>query len=599
MFALTSRLDPKKIPQFVNPLFIPPVLKPIVRRSGTREVHHYSVRMSEFKQQMLPQRYPKTTVYGFEGLIEDPVTGELRIFRSSPGPTFEATRGIPVRVQWINNLTKKHLFAVDPTLHWANPNQFPPPKPPFKPFPFGYARAQFPVPSVIHLHGGETRSDFDGNPEAWFTHMEKKKGAAFSTSLYTYLNRQQPTTLWYHDHTLGITRLNTAAGLSGFYLIRDPKNKIEPLLPQGNFEVPLVIQDRSFNTDASLFFPSLGVNPDVHPYWVQDFIGDTIMVNGRVWPKLNVKRRQYRFRILNGSNSRFYNLKLQHTGSNKAYPFIQIGTDGGFLRSPVKLKELLLAPAERADILIDFSPFDAGTKLIVTNDAIAPFPGGDPPDPDTTGKIMQFSIQGAPSIKPIRLPSKLNNIPKLVPNVPPKTFVLNVIQGDKGPLQLLLNGQPFRNPISEFPIIGSTVEWIFANTTAATHPLHIHLIQFQIVSRQRFNSMPYLKAWTKLNGTPPFDRQPKPLPVNSFLLGKPRKPDLNEQGWKDTIRVNPNEVTRFRLRFTPQDVNPNDAKPGVNLFSFNPLFGPGYVWHCHLLDHEDNDMMRPFQVRKK
>ncbi|WP_224749708.1 multicopper oxidase family protein [Polycladospora coralii] len=599
MLTLTSRLNPKKIPQFVNQLFIPPVYKPTIHKHKDKIVHKYTVKMCEFKQQVLPPGFPKTTVHGFEGLIKDPISKRSRIFRSSPGPTFEATRNISIQVQWINNLKNKHLFPVDPTLHWANPNGFPPPAPPFKAFPPGYAQAQSPIPSVVHMHGGETRSDFDGHPEAWFTHREKQKGAAFFTSRYTYLNSQQPTTLWYHDHTLGITRLNTASGLAGFYLIRDPKNKIEPLLPQGKFEIPMVIQDRTFNKDASLFFTNIGINSNVHPYWDPDFIGDTILVNGGVWPNLNVERRLYRIRILNGSNSRFYNLKLQNKKNKKEYAFHQIGSDGGFLRSAVKLKELLLAPAERADILVDFSKFDAGTKLIFTNDAIAPFPGGQPPNPNTTGKVMQFTVRGSKAFKFPKLPSKLNTIPKLIPDVPPKMFVLNVVQGDNGALQLLLNGQRFEDEVTEFPIVGSTVDWIFANPTKATHPIHIHLIQFHLISRQKFKSDAYLKAWIKINGSPPLDKPPTPLSVDSFLQGKLRKPDLNEQGWKDTIRVNPGEVTRFRLRFAPQDIPVSKTKPGKNFFQFNPSFGPGYVWHCHILDHEDNDMMRPFQVRKK
>ncbi|WP_206099698.1 multicopper oxidase domain-containing protein [Longirhabdus pacifica] len=521
-------------------------------------------------------------------------------FQSSPGPSFEAIRGIPVNVQWINNITVPHPFPVDPTLHWANPNNIKQPVPPFKPFPPGYPKAQSPVPIVTHLHGGEVRPDFDGNPEAWFTSKEKKVGQAFVTTKYNYFNGQQPTTLWYHDHTLGITRLNVALGLAGFYLLRDPKNKIEPLLPCGEFEVPLVIQDRIFNEDGSYFFPADGVNPDVHPYWMPDFIGDAIIVNGNTWPNLDVKRKQYRFRILDGSNSRFYRLRLQDKFGHNI-PFTQIGTDGGFLPEPVKLTEVLIGPAERIDILVDFSQFEPGTQLTLTNDAPAPFPNGPLPDPQTTGNIMQFTVVDSIPKKPKALPPKLNKIPKLTPNVPDRILTLNIVRdaATNNPLELLLNGQKWEDDTTELPIIGSTEEWQIVNLTAAVHPIHIHLIDHLLVNRQEVDVDRYNEVWMKMNGMPPIGQKPKPLAVEPFLLGAPIEPEPNERGWKDTIQVNPGQVTRIRLRFTPQEVDPALAKPGVNLFPFDPTVFPGYVWHCHILDHEDNDMMRPLKVLRK
>ena len=317
---------------------------------------------------------------------------------------------------------------------------------------------------------------------------------------------------------------------------------------------------------------------------VMEFIGDGIS-------NLDVERRQYRFRFLNGSNSRFYNLKLSNNQS-----FIQIGSDGGFLPFPVKLKELLIAPGERVDILINFSKLAPGTKIILNNDAAAPFPAGPPPNPDTVGQIMRFTVVDTPIVPPVKLPAKLNNIPVLTPNVPKKILTLNVVNGPKGPLELLLDGQKWEAPISELPIIGSTVEWEIVNLTRATHPIHVHLIQFQLLNRQKFDNEKYLEEWLKLNGQPPLQHPTIPLEVEPFLIGKPIDPNLNERGWKDTIQANPGEVTRMILRFAPQDADPKKAKPGVNLYSFDPTFGPGYVWHCHILDHEDNEMMRPLKV---
>ncbi|NBI27939.1 multicopper oxidase family protein [Chengkuizengella marina] len=588
---MTHPLDPRSIPKYVNQVEVPSVFKPtIVRDPSTNEElsHNYTVFITAFKQQLLPPGFPETFVWGYEGIIED---GSC--FSSTPGPTFEAVRGIPINVQWVNNLTDPHFLPVDPTLHWANPNNIPTPEPPFQPFPPGYPLAQSPVPVTTHLHGGEVRSDSDGGPDSWFTAGEEKTGPAFIQSRYTYPNQQEPTTLWYHAHALGITRLNVFAGLAGFYLLRDPNNIIEPLLPSGPFEIPIVIQDRSFNKDGSLLFPNIGVNPDAHPYWVNDFLGDVIMVNGKVWPNLNVERRQYRIRFNNGSNSRFYNLKLSNGQS-----FMQIGSDGGFLRCPVELTEILIAPAERADVLIDFSKQDPGTKIIITNDAFAPFPGGDRPDPETTGQIMQFTVLDTPSEKPVILPPILNEIPQLIPDVPKQTLTLNVVreETDPGPIELLLDGQKWASPISELPQVGSTVDWVLANITAATHPIHVHLIQFQLVSRQLFDAERYLADWESLNGKPPLQHPTIPLDVEDYLIGKPIEPDLNEQGWKDTVRANPNEVTILRLRFTPQNVETGGSKPGLNQFPFDPTFGPGYVWHCHILDHEDNEMMRPMKV---
>lgn len=587
-------LDPKSIPKYVNQLLIPPVFKPTIVKdpiTGEKISYNYTISMVEFEQQILPPEFPMTTVWGYQGIIENLYTGETNCFQSTPGATFEAVKGVPVNVQWVNNITEPNLFAVDPTIHWSNPNNFPPPTPPFRPFPPGYPLAQSPVPLVTHLHGGEVRSDSDGGPESWFTAGEEKKGPEFFKSLYNYPNEQEPTTLWYHDHALGTTRLGVYSGLAGFYLLRDPKNKIVQNLPKGPYEIPLVIQDRSFNRDGSLLYPNKGVNPDIHPYWIPEFFSNAITVNGRVWPNLCVERRQYRFRLLNGSNARVYNLKLSNHQS-----FIQIGSDGGLLPFPVKLNELLIAPGERADILIDFSHLDPETSIILTNDANAPFPNGSAPNPETVGQIMQFSVLDTQVVPPNKLPAKLNEIPTLTPNEPKKILTLNETEGPDGPIILTLNGQKWGAPISELPIVGSTLDWELVNITNDTHPIHVHLIQFQIVNRQNFDAQRYKEEWTNLNGEAPLQHPTISLPVEPFLEGNPIDPDPNERGWKDTIRANPGQITRIRIRFAPQDANPRKAKPGVNLFPFDPTFGPGYVWHCHILEHEDNEMMRPYKV---
>lgn len=505
-------------------------------------------------------------------------------------------------VKWINRLNGSHLLAVDPTLHWANPNNMPmdPPKP-WPPFPSGFPAAQRPVPIVPHLHGGEVPSIYDGNPEAWFTY-DRKKGPKYVTSLYTYPNKQEPTTLWYHDHALGVTRLNVYLGLAGFYLLRDSKNREhdsffekESVLPSGKYEIPIVIQDRSFNSDGSFAFSNSGINPDIHPYWTPEFFGNTIMVNGKVWPNLNVEPRQYRFRFLNGSNARFYNMKLSN-----GMRFVQIGSDGGFLPAPAELYSLLLAPGERADILMDFSNIAPGKSIILVNDANAPFPDGDAPDPNTVGQIMQFTVpvNAHMPVKPPKLPNRLNILPTLTPDSPRRILTLNEVSGSNGPVTVLLNGQKYDSPISELPRVGSIEEWVIANLTMDTHPIHLHLVQFQVFNRQNFRAGEYRIKWEQINGTPPLDHPTVVLPIEPHLDGAPIDPPDNEKGWKDTVRMNPNQVTRIRVRFAPQNIPQNASKPGKNFYPFNPALGPGYVWHCHILDHEDNEMMRPYKVKR-
>ncbi|MFZ5643229.1 MAG: multicopper oxidase family protein [Bacillota bacterium] len=595
---MPNPLDPKTIPKFVNELVIPPVYEPtVVKDPITCKVksHDYRVTISQFTQQILPAGFPETTVWGYGSKVRDPETGNIiQDFRSTPGPTFEAIRHIPINVQWVNDLTGPYPFAVDPTIHWADPNKMGMPMPPFPQFPPGFPLAQSPVPIVTHLHGGETEPSSDGYPEAWFTAGETITGPDFIKSRYHYVNEQEPATLWYHDHALGLTRLNVIMGLAGFYLLRDPHNYLDDgkhsVLPLGKYEIPLAIQDRSFFDDGSLAFPNNGVNPDIHPYWRPTFLGNTIMVNGRVWPNLDVEPRQYRFRILNGSSTRFYNLMF----SNQM-PFIQIGTDGGYLPQPVQLVSLLISPGERADILVDFSQLSPGTQLILTNNANAPFPNGNPPDPQTTGQIMQFTVLNKPAVVPPPLPKTLNILFPLVCNSKERTLTLYVVGGPTRPLELLLDGQKWNAPVSELPLVGATEDWQIVNLTGGAHPIHLHLIQFRLVSRQDFLAAKYTNDWLALNGQPPFDHPTRVLPLEPYLLDGPINPPAHENGWKDTIQAYPGQVTTIRVRFAPQNVL--FSFPGINLFPFNPAAEPGYVWHCHMIDHEDNEMMRPYKVR--
>jgi FtsP/CotA-like multicopper oxidase with cupredoxin domain len=604
-----SPLDPNTIPKYVNELTKPPVF---VADGVSRGTPHYTVVYKAIHQQLLPRGFPSTEVYAYGGLTNSAEVGQrpaIGLTFSTPGPTFEAVRDQHVRVHFVNQIDGGHIFPVDPTIMFANPNNQPAPQPPFTPFPPGYAFAQNPVPVVTHLHGGVTPSEFDGFVDSWFTKNEAKKGPTFTTSTFEYFNAQLPTTLWYHDHTLGMTRLTVAAGLAGAYLVRDRNDQIAPLLPQGAFEMPLLIQDRAFNDDGSIHFTQEGNNPDVHPYWDPEYFGDTIMVNGKVWPRLKVARRQYRFRIINASNARFYNLKLSNGMS-----FTQIGGDGSYLPAPVVLTEALMAPAERIDILIDFSKQRPGTHIILQNTANQPFPGGDPVDPATTGQVMRFDVQDTPAVTPRSLPAKLIDIPTLVETDGignPKLFTLNEHESDVDePLEVLIDGQRFHSPITELPRVGTTEAWYFQNLTEDAHPVHIHLVEFQLEDRQQIDVERFKAYWESLNGaTLPLnhptiranvedaiDFPPTGVP-RDFLTGPSEPPSPAESEWKDTFVAPPGKVTRVRIRFAPQYTKESDLVPGFNPFPFDATAGPGYVWHCHILDHEDNDMMRPMKMQ--
>jgi spore coat protein A len=518
-------IDGGVLAKYVDPLPVPGVLSPTTPRG-----RHYRVEISEFSQQ-LHRDLPNTIVWGYNGLY--------------PGPTFEARSNKPITVEWVNKLPSKPKLQLplDTTIEESPPD---------------LPRARV----VPHLHGGHILSAWDGIPDSWFTSGSPptETGPGFFGTTFEYANDQQATTLWYHDHAAGVTRLNVYAGLAGFYLIRDAvEDRLN--LPDGPFEIPLVIQDRMFDDAGQWFYPDQGVT-DVHPIWVPNFYGNIALVNGKVWPYLEVEPRKYRFRILNGSNSRFYNLSL-----TSQQPFTQIGSEGGLLPEPVRLDELLIAPGERADVIVDFTPYK-GQSIVLTNDAPAPFPPG-----ETTSlpEIMQFRVTKRLSEKdtsslPMKLPDFQRLHPKLATNV--RNLTLNQkLQSPMHPLELLLGnnipgGLPFTAPVTEKPRNHSTEIWNFLNLTDHTHPMHVHLVQYQVLDRQNFDVNLYIAS----NGT------------QLSFTGPRVAPDPNEMGWKDTVRANPGQATRIIIRF--------EGLPTDRIRR--------YMWHCHILEHEDNDMERPF-----
>lgn len=410
--------------------------------------------------------------------------------------------------------------------------------------------------------------------------------------MFTHGN--SPSTLWYHDHALGLTRLHVVAGLAGFYIVRDQQSDdVASLLPKGKYEWPLMLQDKLFKEDGSMLFPSDGENPAVHPYWIPEYFGDVIVVNGLAWPNMNVDRAQYFFRLLDASNARFFNLTLKR--NDEFVKFVIVSPDQGYLRSPVEQFHLILAPGQRYGVLIDFSSFSAGDKLSLLNSASSPFPDGDPIDPETTGQVMQFTVvDNGNTVVAANLPtildSSLSTFPSLRNSSKIRRLTLfeSIDETTDSPLQGLINGQLWSGPISELPILGSTedIEWI--NLTGDAHPLHMHLVSFQIVSRRPFDVDGYAAQWTGKNGPPPYaSRVPFELDPSPFFLGDPQEPSASELGWIDTVIAYPGEVTRIRAHYAPQR--------GGN-FPFDATSEPGYVLHCHILDHEDNEMMRPFKV---
>jgi len=645
-------IPPSSIPKYQDPLIIPPVMPrsgKIVYRRG-KNVDYYEIAVRQFDQQILPAPYPKTTVWSY-GSADNPGTVEEGGTFNFPAFTIEAKWKKPVRVKWINDLVDEdgnylpHLLPVDQTLHWANPVG-PVDTRGTDPTPY-----TGPVPIVTHVHGAHTTEESDGYPEAWYLpaanniegfepfgskydEFRSKALMKFHTmwepgsALFQYPNDQRATTLWYHDHSLGITRLNVYAGPAGFYILRGgPDDAVQGVLPgpapqHGDgpgikyYEIPIVIQDRSFEDDGSLAYPDNraffeGLAPeqlqipftpeaacdlgpsDVSPIWNPEFFGNTMVVNGRTWPYLEVEQKRYRLRYLNGCQSRF--LMLSH---DVDLPFWQIGAEGGFLPAPIQLNKLLIGPAERADVIVDFSGFNVGDTIILRNTAPDdPFGGGeegidyDAADPDTTGQVMQFRVIAAaepdnstppdqlvlPAITPLGEASYTRQISLneeesknvMASEDEDGNIVLNCVDGEPfGPTSALLgtvmaNGMSspmtWMAPETETPEEGATEVWEIFNFTADAHPIHIHLVQFQVVNRQQLE----------------VDEEGMALQPAVLVPGTERAPEIWETGFKDTVIVYPGEIARVKASF---DV--------AGLF----------VWHCHILEHEDNEMMRPYRV---
>ena len=612
-------LDPTAVPKYVTPLVIPPAM-PRQATIQNQSIDYYVIAVRQFLQQILPPGKPATTVWSY-GSVAGGGTFNYPAF------TIEATVDRPVRVKWVNELVDgngnylPHILPVDPTLHWANPpggTDGRDMRPEFSSTPGPYTG---PVPMVVHLHGGHSTEEADGYAEAWYLPAANNIPSGYATvgtfydffkakaegingatwqqgsAVFQYANDQRAGTNWFHDHTLGMTRLNVYAGPAGFYLLRGGNSDLPsgvlpgpaPKLgdPPGTkyYEIPIAIQDRSFNNDGSLFYPAsreffdgfagpyIGSDSsDISPIWNPEFFGNTTVVNGKTWPVLHVEPRRYRFRLLNGCNSRFLILKIVSNAfarrpARPALPFWQIGTEGGFLPAPVQLGHLLMALAERADVIVDFSGLRVGTELYLINEAPdEPFGGGVPErdfpaaDAGSTGQVMKFVVVPLASMDTSVPPHQLT-LPAFTPlgtATVNRQVSLNEVDSATlegvGPRAALLgtmsDGVPvhleWANAITENPDLNATEVWEMFNFTEDAHPIHIHEVMFQVVNREQI------------------DRR-----------GRTRAPESWETGYKDTVIAYPDEITRVKAKFD---------LPGL------------YVWHCHIVEHEDNEMMRPYRV---
>ena len=540
--AETTR-KPLSLARYVDALPIPPVIRPAqpfsAKSFSSKSVKPVSIAMQQC-QHKAHRDLPPTSLWGYNGIW--------------PGPTIEVRKGQPLTVNWSNHLPAKHFLPIDTTIHGSE--------------------AGLPeVRTIAHVHGAQVLPESDGYPDSWIT-PDGKTGPTYDPRPPHYPNEQPATMLWYHDHTLGLTRVNVYAGLAGMYVIRDEEEE-RLNLPSGTFEIPLLIQDRTFAADGTLLYPP--APNGTHPAWVQEFFGENVCVNGKVMPYLEVEPRKYRFRLVNGSNARFYHLSLlpaDATGNitgrvGDAPPFFQIGTDGGLLPAPLRLHFLVVAPGERFDVVIDFSEHQ-GQSLAMVNDAPAPYARG--------GELVAKDVMLFKVTKPLSgkdtsaLPDTLVPFLPLDPAHAACERILAVTEMDRPSdgytIMGMLGMKHWSDPITEDPKAGSTEIWSFANATGDVHPIHIHLVRFQVLNRQPFDVNTYLTTG-KMQFT-----------------GMPIAPETNERpAWKDTIKTYPGYITRVIQKF--------DLPPGTPT---TPGQEFRYVWHCHILEHEDNEMMRPYKV---
>ena len=493
--------------------------------------------MINFLSQKFHRDLPPTQVFAY-GLTTDTAT--------VPGPTIEALYGVDTYVTWQNHLPPQHILPWDPSIPMAMPHTG--------------------VPAVVHLHGGIHEPQSDGNANSWFTVGFQETGPTWTKKTYHYPNNQQPGNLFYHDHTMGLTRVNLVAGLVGTYIIRHPLIE-DPLgLPRGDeFDRPLIVIDRNIRTNGSIYMNSTGVNPSIHPQWQPEYFGDIIIVNGKAWPRLTVRRRKYRFRIINGCNARF--LSFFFTNGLR---FTHVASDSAYIDKPVVTNKILVGPSEITDVIVDFS--ESTTNIaILANDAPYPYPSGSPVN-EANGKVMKFIILPHPENDTSRIPQKLLEYPSADSSNVSHTRYITMYEYTNNntgqPTQLYLNGVPFEAPVTETPKEGSTELWYVINLTGDNHPLHIHLAllkaldQTEIVKLNKFKN-----CMTRFNDA-------VKCHVENYARGKKVEVPAHEKGWKNVFKIMPGYVTKMVVRFSYIHTNAS--------YAFDATAEPGYLYHCHV-----------------
>jgi spore coat protein A len=561
--------------KYLDPLPVPPAATTTTRKGISEVADYYEIAMTQHPHQFHSELGNATVwTYG--------MNGQSGIYM---GPTIVAKSNRPVVIKWINKLPNDPATfplgtSIDPTIMGAD-------------LPTGRA--------IPHLHGGKTAARFDGTPDQWWT-ATGQKGAAYVSDTFIYTNEQPAALLWYHDHSVGATRFNPYLGLAAGYLLFD---KVDTgtlingqVVPSGNYHLPIVLQDKVFNPDGTLFYPTQGNNA-VHPVWVPEFFGDTPVINGKAYPYLKAEPRRYRLRFLNGSQARFYNLTFDHAGT--ALPFHVIGSEQGLLPAPVRKTSLLIAPGERFDVIADFTGIPLGTSIIVKNDAPAPYPSGGMVE---LPELMRIDVVNPVAGRDASVPAASLKLPA-VPRLVPTPGLANREQvGEETedpttgtPIEMKFNGYGSMDPTTDFIKASSTETWDWINLTVDAHPMHVHLVSFQVLNRQALvmtppdangDSVPaYKVAWDAYLAS---GRQASLKPrLKNFVTGPLLPPEPEEMGGKDTVKAYPGFVTRIRARFD---------LPYTSLLDLdlaNRSFG-SYVYHCHILEHEENDMMRPFEV---
>ena len=491
-------INPAALARFVDPLPIPARAHPAGQRAHPdypgRTLPCYRIEMRACKQR-LHRDLPPTPLWGYDAQF--------------PGPTIEAHHGEPLLVEWVNALPANHFLPIDHNLHGAE-----------------HGKPE--VRTVTHVHGARVSAKADGFPEDWYT-----PGRA---ALYAYANGQDAATLWYHDHAMGITRLNIYAGLFGAYLVRDAQEQALDL-PTGDCDIPLMLCDRLVAADGQLYYP---VSDDPDAPWVMQCNGNLVLCNGKLFPFLEVEPRRYRLRLINVANTRFFDLSLSHD-----QPMQQVASDQGLLPAPLERARVELYPAERAEVVVDFSGF-AGKSLQLRHEAQG---------------ILEFRVRDRGRRDTAALPRTLRAVPRIDPANAARHRMLTLNETDDAngnAMTMLLDGKRWSDPVTENPRQNSLETWSFINLTGDAHPIHLHLVRFQVLDRRPFD----LFAWNAQR--------------KLVFTGPALPPEPQELGWKDTVRADPGMVTRIAMRF--------EGEPGR------------YVWHCHLLEHEDNEMMRPFEV---